>query len=188
VNTPPTSESENMSDPDKRTTEHELTRTKGDRRLYAIEGIGSLRLNGVAVRTATAESASGRWRIASRGFWRRFIQATDEAGVLVGEFEQRRGARRGGALRWGDRTFTLRPGSSWRERYMLADGDRELAILDGKGWGRRPVTATVDHAALVEPGLLLFATFVVHALATDAVTAVSAVSAATTSAATASCG
>ena len=166
-----------MDDDEQRTADYELTRSPGDRRLYRLDGIGTLRLNGIAVRTATAESASRRWRIESRGFWRRFIQATDEAGVLVGEFEQRRGARRGGALRWGDRTFTVRPASAWRERYALADGDRELAILDGKGWGRRPVRATVDQAALDEPGLILFATFIVHALATDAVTAVSAISA-----------
>jgi len=168
-----------MDDDEQRKADYELTRTPGDRRLYTLDGIGTLRLNGAAARTATAESVSGRWRIASRGFWRRLIQATDEAGVLVGEFEQRRGMRRGGALRWGDRTFTLRPASAWRERYALTDGDRELAILDGKGWGRRPVRVIIDQAALDEPGLILFATFVVHGLATDAISAAGAASTAT---------
>jgi hypothetical protein len=145
----------------------ELTRTHGDRRLYALEGVGTLRLQGFASRTATAEAAGNSWRIAGRGFWRRFIEATDAAGIAVGEFEPR-GLRRGGTLRWAGREYALRPASSWRERYALADGHRELAILDGKGWGRRPVRITVDDSEAVEPGLLLFAAFVVRRLAEDA--------------------
>ncbi len=146
--------------------ELELTRT-GDRRLYALEGVGTLRLMGLASRTATAEAGGRRWRFGRRGFWRRGIQATDETGIVVGEFEPR-GLRRGGALRWAGRELTLRPASSWRERYALADGDRELAFLEGKGWGRRPVKLSVDDGEDVEPGLLLFATFVVRGLAEDA--------------------
>jgi len=51
------------------------------------------------------------------------------------------------------------------------DGVRVLRasrpILDGKGWGRRPVKVTVDDAEALEPGLLLFAAFVVRGLAED---------------------
>jgi hypothetical protein len=50
----------------------------------------------------------------------------------------------------------------------LADGERELAVLDGKSWGRRPVKVTVDDSDAVDPGLLLFAAFVVRGLAEDA--------------------
>jgi hypothetical protein len=85
----------------------------------------------------------------------------------VGEFEPR-GLRRGGTLRWAGRELTLRPASRWRERYALADGDRELAVFDGKGWGRRPVKVSVDDPEALEPGLLLFAVFVVRGLAADA--------------------
>jgi hypothetical protein len=74
----------------------------------------------------------------------------------------------GGRLRWAARELTLRPASHWRERYSLADRDRELVILDGKGWGRRPVKVTVADAGAIEPGLLLFAAFVVRGLAEDA--------------------
>ena len=88
-------------------------------------------------------------------------------GTVTGEFEPR-GLRRGGTVRWAGREFALRPASSWRERYALADGDRELALLDGKGWGRRPVKVTVDDPDAVEPGVLLFAAFVVRGLAEDA--------------------
>ena len=84
---------------------------------------------------------------------------------MVGEFEPR-SVRRGGTLRWAD--LVLRPASHWRERYALADGDRELALLDGKSWGSRPVNVTVDEAEAIEPGLLLFAAFVVRGLARDA--------------------
>ena len=62
----------------------------------------------------------------------------------------------------------LRPASQWRERYALARGDTELAIIDGKGWGRRPVAITINDPAGLEPGLLLFAAFVVRGLADDA--------------------
>jgi hypothetical protein len=147
--------------------ELELKRTPGDRRLYALDGIGTLRLEGLASRKATAEAGAHRWRFSRLGFWQRGIQATDAAGAVVGEFEPRV-LRRGGTLRWAGRELMLRPASSWRERYALADGDRELAVLDGKGWGRRPVKVTVDEPEAVEPALLLLATFVVRGLAEDA--------------------
>jgi hypothetical protein len=41
------------------------------------------------------------------------------------------------------RELMLRPASRWRERYALAEGDHELAVFEGKGWGRRPVKITV---------------------------------------------
>jgi hypothetical protein len=112
----------------------ELTRTQGDRRLYGLEGVGTLRLQGLFSRAAIAEANGERWRIGRTGFWGRRVVATDPVGAVVGEFEPR-GLRRGGMLRWAGRELALRPASSWRERYALADGDRELALLDGKGWG-----------------------------------------------------
>lgn len=147
--------------------EIELKRTSGDRRLYALAGVGTLRLDGVFSRKATAEAGGRVWRLSRRGFWQRVIEATDETGAAVGEFRPR-DVRRGGTLRWGGRELTLRPSSVWRERYALAEGERELVVLDGKGWGRRPVKVTLLEPEVVEPGLLLFATFVVHALAEHA--------------------
>jgi hypothetical protein len=145
----------------------ELKRVSGERRLYALEGLGTLRLEGIASRAATANVAGKSWRIARRRFWMQDIEATDAAGATVGSFEPRT-LRRGGTLRWAGRDLALRPASQWRERYALADGEKELAILDGKGWGRRPVTISIDDPAAVEPGLLLFAAFVVRGLAEDA--------------------
>jgi hypothetical protein len=151
----------------------ELKRTSGNRRLYALEGVGTLRLEGLASRSATAEAGGAGWRITRRGLWQRRIEATDESGNQVGEF-QPRSLRRGGVLTWSGREFELRPASSWRERYALAVGDRELAVLDGKGWGGRPVKVSVDEPEAVDPGLLLFAAFVVRGLAEDANTAAAA--------------
>jgi hypothetical protein len=145
----------------------ELTRSKSDRRLYELNGTGRLRLEGLFSRKATADADGSLWRFARTGFWGRRIEATDAAGSLVGEFEQH-SFRRGGAIRWAGRELVIRPASSWRERYALAEGEDELALLSGKSWGRRPVTISLEDAKAVEPGLLLFAAFVVRGLAEDA--------------------
>jgi hypothetical protein len=157
----------------------ELTRTRSDRRLYALEDVGTLRLEGLWAHRATAEAGAAVWSLRRVGFWRRAMEATDAVGDVVGEFEPR-SVRRGGTLTWSGRVLTLRPASRWKERYALADGDRELAVLDGKGWGKRPVIVTIDDPAAVEPGLLLFAAFVVRGLAEDAGTAAAGGSAAAT--------
>jgi hypothetical protein len=154
----------------------ELTRSRDDRRRYEVDGVGALRLGGILSRGATAEAGTATWTLARRGFWQTTIEATDATGSLVGSFEPRK-LRRGGALRWGGRELELRSASRWKERYALADGDRELAVLDGKGWGKRPVKITLDDPDLVEPGLLLFAAFVVRGLAEDAGAAAAATTA-----------
>jgi hypothetical protein len=150
----------------------ELQRSKHDRRLYGLDGVGTLRVEGVFSRRATAEARGRTWHIARRGLWQRGLQASNPDGTVAGEFLPR-GLRRGGALHWGGRELGLRPASSWRERYAIVDGERELAILDGKGWGKRPVNVTIDDPGAIEPGLLLFAVFVVRGLAEDAGSATS---------------
>lgn len=153
----------------------ELTRSPDDRRLYSLDGVGTVRLEGFTSRTATARTGASRWEFAPRSLWRRPVVATDEVGAEVGEFEPN-SLRRGGALRWGGRSLVLRAASSWRERYALVDGEHEIALLDGKSWGRTPVRVTVDDTQAVEPGLLLFAAFVVRRLADDAGAAAAAAS------------
>jgi hypothetical protein len=147
--------------------ELELTRSGDDRRRYEVDGVGALRLGGFLSRGATAEAGAAEWSFARRGFWQQTVEATDATGDVVGSFQPGK-LRRGGALRWGGRDLVLRPASRWRERYALVDGDRELAALEGKGWGKRPVKIAVDDPRAVDPGLLLFATFVVRGLAEDA--------------------
>jgi hypothetical protein len=151
----------------------DLTRNPDDRRLYDLHSVGSIRIGGLFSRAATATDAGGAsWSFDRPSLWRRTIEASDAAGTVIGSFDPR-SIRRGGALTWRGREFELRPASAWRERYALADGDRELALLDGKGWGKRPVKVTIDDPKAVEPGLLLFAAFVVRRLAEDAATAAS---------------
>ena len=142
---------------------------KPDDRLYVLEGVGTLRLEGFALPRATAETDGQRLQFARRRGWRQPIEATDASGASVGQFSPR-GLRRGGTLRWSGRELTLRPAGQRREqRYALADGDHELAVFDG----REPVAITADHPRSIEPGLLLFATFVAHTLAQDAEAAAS---------------
>jgi hypothetical protein len=162
--------------------ELELTRSPGDRRTYAIDGVGTLRLEGLWSRRATAEAARTSWHIVSSGLWRRTLHATDAMGRVAGEFKAS-GLRRGGPLRWSERDLALRAASTWRGRYALAEGERELAILDGKGWGKRPIRITVDDVEAIDPGLLLFATFVVRGLAEDARAAATAAGAGASAAA-----
>jgi hypothetical protein len=147
--------------------ELELTRTRDDRRAYRLGDLGTLRLGGITARTAHADAGGRRWTFSRQGFWRRTVRATGEGGAASGQFAQR-SLRRGGPLRWGERELALRPASRWRERYALVDGDVELAVFDARGWGRRPVRVTITGADAVEPGLLLFAAFVVRGLASDA--------------------
>ena len=156
-------------------SELELTRSTGDRRRYEVDGVGALRLGGMFSRGATAEADAATWAFRRTGFWQTKVEAIDATDNVAGLFEPRR-LKRGGELRWGGRELELRPASRWKERYALADGERELAVLDGKGWGKRPVKITIDDPAAVEPGLLLFAVFVVRGLAEDAGAAAAATS------------
>jgi hypothetical protein len=147
--------------------ELELTRTREDRKVYALEGVGTLRLGGWLSRGATAQAEDRSWTITRRGVFAPTTEATDEAGAVAGTFHGR-GIKRGGTLTWDGRELALRPASMWRERYALADGERELAVFDGKGWGKRPVAVRVDDPSAIDPGLLLFTAFVVRSLAEDA--------------------
>jgi hypothetical protein len=155
--------------------ELELTRAPEDRRRYTLHGVGALRLRGWFARAATAEADGGPWEFSRRGLFGKTFEAIDGAGAAVGSFEPRGALRRGGVLRWDGRTLALRPASSWRERYALALDDRELAVIEGKGWGSRPVKVEVEDIDGVEPALLLFAVFVVRGLADDATAASAAV-------------
>jgi hypothetical protein len=151
----------------------ELKRSPDDRRLYALEGVGTVRVEGWRSPRATAETGSRSWHFTRHGFWRRAVEATDAFGGNAGMFApraRRRGGRggRGGALQWGGRDFMLRPASVGRERFALAVGDRELVVFDGKGWGRQPVRVTAEDPTALDPGLLLFTAFVVQGLADDA--------------------
>jgi hypothetical protein len=145
----------------------ELTRSPHDRRLYALGDLGSLRFEGFFSRSAVAEAGGQSWRFTRRGVFRNRFDATDAAGTPIGLFEPR-SVRRGGSVQWSGRSFALRPASAWRERYAVADGDRELAVFEGKGWGRKPVRVEINESTAPDAALLLFTAFVVRGLAEDA--------------------
>ncbi len=151
----------------------ELTRDDADKRRYVLDGVGALRLEGFARRRATIEAAGRTWQAASTGFWRRNVALTDSAGTTVAEFEPRK-VLSGGTLRVGPRELQMGPASRWKSRWALRDGERELAILEAKSWGKRPVAVTLEDLAAVEPHLLLFAAFVARQMADDAASAASA--------------
>jgi len=163
--------------------ELELTRSADDRRLYTLDGVGTLRLDGLLMRSATAEAGTDTWHFARRGLWRRALEARDLAGAVAGTFEPRE-LRRGGTLTWHGVEYAMRPHSLFRERYALADGDRELALLEATGWwgwgARRPVKLSLDDAAALDPGLILFAAFAVRTLADAAGESAGATAAVTT--------
>jgi hypothetical protein len=74
----------------------------------------------------------------------------------------------------GARELEIAPASTWKQRYALKDGDRELALLEAKGWGKRPVRVTIEDPAAVEPMVLLLAAFLARRMAEDASSAVAA--------------
>ncbi|HEY4097448.1 MAG TPA: hypothetical protein VGM33_18135 [Baekduia sp.] len=112
---------------------------------------------------AIAEADGRQWLLARRGMFNPVTTAHDGAGVLVGEFAP--GWWRGRPLRWDGRELRLPKLSAWRQRYGLYDGDREIAVIGGMRSSAQPVMVTIDDPAAVDPGLLLFAAFVVHWLA-----------------------
>ena len=146
----------------------ELTRARDDRALYELEGVGTLRLEGMFASRATAQAGGRRWEIARRGLWRR-LQATDATGAVAGTFDRR--LRGGGSVVWGDRELVLVRASVWRERYALVDGDQDLVVFEARSWGKRPVTVTIDDPDALDPGLLLFAAYAARSLAHDAASA-----------------
>lgn len=148
--------------------ELELIRTREDRRLYALPGVGNLRVGGWLTRKVEASTGGDTYTFDKRGLFSSTFVATDASGTTAGEF--RAGAiRRGGKVAWRGVEYHLRPASAFKERYALTrPGDeRELATVEGHGWGKRPVTVATADATAIDPGLLLFVVYAVRILAED---------------------
>ena len=151
-----------------------LTRSSGDKRRFELEGFGTLRLGGWASRWATAQAGARKWGLARRGILSPSSRPPSPTAPWSGSS---RAARSSAAAGCAGRTheYTLEPDSRWKEHYALVDGERRLAMLEGKGWGKRPVRVEIADDERIDPGLLLFAAFVVRALAEDASAAGTAV-------------
>ena len=157
----------------------DLVLTRTDKRLYGLDGVGVLRREKAFWNAATAEAGGRSWHFVCRGWFRRRIEVTDETGRSAGTFEGNRGFRRGGTVRWEGRDFALRSRSTWKaQRFVLLDGDRDIAVFAGRASDRRPVTVSIDEPGALDAGLLLFVAFVVRGLVLDAFVAISAAAAA----------
>jgi len=146
--------------------EIELTRAADDGRTYHLGAIGSLRLNGWLMRSATACAGSDTFLL--KRTWSAVAEAKDADGRTVGTF-QPRSIRRGGTLTWRGTGYTIRPAAPLRERYELIEGERQLGTIEARGWWgwgtRRPLIMTVPRHESLDPGLLLFVAYVVRTLA-----------------------
>ena len=139
----------------------ELKRSPQDTKLYALEGVGKVRIEGRFATRATAEVSADRWDFDRRGL-RGPLRATDAAGEMTGKYWPL--LYGGGTLTWRRHELAVRRASTGPERYALADGDRELALFDARGWGKEPVRISLEGLEDVEPALLLFAAWVVRVL------------------------
>ncbi len=161
--------------------ELELTRSREDRKLYVLDGVGTLRLRGWTSRTATAEAAGRSWEIERRGIFTSVFEATDASGTTVGAFRGRT-LRRGGTLQWGARELELRAASAWRSATRWLTANASWRSSTARAGSKRPVAVIVDDVSAIDPGLVLFAAFVVRGLAEDASSAAGGASVAATSA------
>jgi hypothetical protein len=145
--------------------EFELERAQADRRRYVFGDVGAMRLQGLFGRNAAVEAGGEQWTF-RRSLWTRRIEAVAVSGEIVGEFRGRL-LYSGGTIRWSGRELLLRRGTMWRERYILEDAGGTVARFDVRAWGRFPVSVRLEVPAKVEPGLLLFAAFVVRTAADE---------------------
>jgi hypothetical protein len=147
----------------------ELIRTREDRKLYALPGVGNLRVGGWLSRRVEASTGGEAYTFDKRGLLGSVFTAHDASGAQIAEFRPRT-IKRGGTVVWRGTEWQLRPAAAFKERYALTrpDDEQELATVEGRGWGGRPVRVSTADATAVDPGLLLFVVFAVRILAEDA--------------------
>jgi hypothetical protein len=150
--------------------ELELTRTPGDRKVYVLDGVGMLRVRvrGRGRQAAVAEAGGRCWTFARRGLFAPLVTATDETGTVVGVYRSRM-RRPGGQLGWAERELRLRRSSTFRQHYTLSEGEQELALFHGTGRarGKSPISLTIDDPTTLDPGLVLFAAYIVRGIVED---------------------
>lgn len=146
-----------------------LRRDSKDRKRYAIDGVGEMRLGKWYQRGATIASESGgSWELKS-GRWNQALTATDASGGVAATYEPRGALKRGGeiALGAGSETYELKPSSNWRNRYALWSGEDELAAVETKGWSGKEVAVDVSNGVSPDALLLLMACYLVRRFGED---------------------
>ena len=102
--------------------ELELTRTSGDRRLYVLADVGTVRLKGWASRAARAEANGRTWEIARRG------------ALAPGRGGNRRGRKGGRAVQGAyDAAPRLALGNRYGARQGASGCTHRLWLLDATG-------------------------------------------------------
>src|SRR3954451_3785827 len=146
-------------------TEIELLRSRSDRRRYTLGNLGSLRLNGLFMRSATVETNRETFSVAKTSWTTASVVARNAHGE-IGAFHPRT-LRGGGRLIWLEEEYALRHEQPLGETYALLHGEHRLPPLTARGWGgggvKRPLTMQV--ADIQDPPLLLFVAYVVRTLA-----------------------
>jgi hypothetical protein len=160
--------------------ELELLRSPSDRRTYVLGSLGSLRLNGLFMRSATAETKLESFSIAKTRWATASVVARNPLGE-IGAFHGRT-LRGGGSLMWLENEYALRHEGLLGETYALTRGEHRLALVTARGWWgwgvKRPVTLQVADTS--DAALLLFVAFVVRTLANQRSSDAAAATAATT--------
>lgn len=146
--------------------ELELTQDPADGSLWVLPGVGTLLRTGRISRAATAEAGGRRWLIKRFGLVRTGFTAGDEAGAVVGEVRHPIQGR-SETLRWAGRELRLHFDGPESSGYAVRDGDQRLALMTPKRRGKRPMDVLLEDPS-ADPGLLLFAGFIVQAYEDDA--------------------
>ena len=100
-------------------------------------------------------------------------KALDATGGEAATFEPKGVFKRGGELRTGGHSYELRPASNWKTRYAIAEGERELATLETKGWSQHRVAISLE--ADVPSEVLLMACWLVRSFADDSAAATASI-------------
>jgi hypothetical protein len=149
----------------------ELTRTEEDHKVYALPGVGELRVDGWMSGKVEATAGGHAYTFDKHSLFESVSTATDATGSRAGEFHPRRimGEGGGGTIVWRGAEWELRPATEVDGAYALGHpGDTtEFALIDEAIWSKRPVPVSVAEGADVDPGLLLFAIFAVRLVTED---------------------
>jgi hypothetical protein len=158
----------------------ELLKSPSDRRRYTLGDLGSLRLNGLFMRSATAETDGNSFTV-ERTRWTTASVVARGPLAEIGAFHART-LRGGGRLTWLEEEYALRHEQPLGETYALVHNDRPLALATARGWWgwgvKRPLTMQVSDVS--DASLLLFLAFVVRTLANQRSSDAAATTVATT--------
>ena len=157
-----------------------LLRSPSDHRRYILGDLGSLRLNGFFMRSATAETDLDSFTIERARWTTSSVVARGPLGEMGAFHARTLGA--GGRLTWLEGEYTVRREQPLGETYALMHDDRRLALATARGWWgwgvKRPLTMQVYDAS--DKALLLLLAFVVRTLANQHTSDAAATTVATT--------